>query len=121
MKQATGKPPKNLNLKGKAGPGRPKGCRNKQPRLLQQAILMATELEGDALEPDGGIVAWLRHQARENPAPVLQLLGKVLPLQVAISGTVKTAVVSDKVMSPEEWASQWQKHASDESNVVSIS
>jgi|TARA_R110000782_G_scaffold55706_1_gene117171 hypothetical protein len=127
MKQATGRPPKNDNLAGKRGPGRPKGMRNKQPRLLQQAILMAVELEGDELVPNGGIVAWLRSQARENPAPFMGLLGKVLPLQVAISGTVKTAVVTDKVMTPEEWAEQWQQHASidalndDESNIVPIS
>jgi hypothetical protein len=54
--------------------------------LLKDALLEAATLEGGK----GGLVAYLRKQARDNPAPFLALLGKVLPLQ--ITGKVKGAV-----------------------------
>lgn len=62
---------------GKPGPGRPKGTPNRTTALLKDAILQAATRAGD-----GDLAAYLEQQARENPAPFMSLLGKVLPLQV---------------------------------------
>lgn len=58
--------------------GRAKGTPNKTTRLLKDAILKAAEQAGG----EGGIVAYLRVQANQNPGPFMALLGKVLPMQV---------------------------------------
>lgn len=72
--------------KGKAGPGRPKGVPNKTTTLLKDAILQAATQAGGI----GGLVGYLEKQAKENPAPFLSLLGKVLPTQISadLSGDV---------------------------------
>lgn len=59
-------------------PGRPKGIPNKTTALLKDAILKAAEKAGGK----GGLVAYLRTQASENPGPFMALLGKVLPMQI---------------------------------------
>lgn len=64
--------------KGTPGPGRPKGSANKTTALLKDAILKAAEEAGG----EGGTVAYLAKQARENPQSFLPLLGKVLPMQI---------------------------------------
>lgn len=65
--------------KGKAGPGRPKGLANKTTALLKDAVLEAATKAGGS----GGLVAFLRMQAnKENNAPFMALVGKVLPMQV---------------------------------------
>lgn len=69
----------NLIGKGKAGPGRPKGSVNKTTALLKDAILQAAQNAGG----EGGMVGYLEHQANENPAAFMSLLGKVLPMQIA--------------------------------------
>ena len=69
------------NLPGR-GPGRPKGSPNKTSALLKDAILMAAQKAGGK----GGLVAYLKTQAIENPVAFLALLGKVLPLQIANDG-----------------------------------
>ena len=58
--------------------GRQKGTPNKMTALLKDAIIEAATLAGD----DGGLVEYLRKQARQNPGPFMALLGKVLPMQV---------------------------------------
>jgi len=64
---------------GKAGPGRPKGTPNKTTALLKDAIIVAATKAGGA----GGMEAFLKAQAeKENNAPFMALLGKVLPMQV---------------------------------------
>jgi hypothetical protein len=68
------------NLPG-AGPGRPKGSKNKTTALLKDAILMAAD---EAHE--GGIVGYLKAQANNSPSSFLALLGKVLPVQTEHSG-----------------------------------
>lgn len=66
----------NLTRKGA---GRPKGSQNKTTALLKDAILKAAEQAGGG---KNGLTNYLKKQAKENPAPFLALLGKVLPMQV---------------------------------------
>lgn len=65
-----------------AGKGRPKGAKNKNSKLLKDAILEAAELAGGKR----GMVAYLEIQAEKNPTAFMALMGKVLPLQVTGSG-----------------------------------
>lgn len=65
-----------------AGKGRPKGAKNKNSKLLKDAILEAAELAGGKR----GMVAYLELQAAANPTAFMALMGKVLPLQVTGSG-----------------------------------
>lgn len=60
--------------KGQAGPGRPKGVPNKTTTAVKDMILQA-------LSNKGG-VKYLEKQADQNPTAFLQLVGKVLPLDV---------------------------------------
>lgn len=62
------------------GSGRPKGSLNKTTALLKDAILKAAEKAGGRGR-DGGIVGYLKTQAKINPGPFMALLGKVLPIQ----------------------------------------
>jgi hypothetical protein len=68
--------------KGTPGPGRRKGQVNKTTALLKDAILKAADEAGGS----GGLTAYLRVQAIENPGPFMALLGKVLPMQVTGEG-----------------------------------
>lgn len=76
-----GEQPKVGPNRGNAGKGRPKGVPNKTTALLKDAILRAAEKAGNKVG-DEGLVSYLEHQAEENPAPFMSLLGKVLPMQV---------------------------------------
>lgn len=60
--------------KGDGRQRRPKGVPNKVTGELKEMILRALS--------DAGGVTYLVKCARENPAPFLALVGKVLPLQV---------------------------------------
>ena len=112
----TGKPAKNNNV-AKPGRGRPKGSRNKSTAILKDAILIAVECAGDELKPNSGLVGYLQYQAIENPVAMLGLIGKVLPLQV-VASIKTTAAVSDKVLTPDEWAAQWATHTAEDENVI---
>lgn len=59
--------------------GRAKGTPNKTTALLKDAILKAAEKAGGGKD---GLTNYLQKQAKDNPAPFLALLGKVLPMQV---------------------------------------
>lgn len=58
--------------------GRKKGTPNKTTTLLKDAILAAAEKAGDK----EGLIGYLEKQAKENPAPFMTLLGKVLPSDI---------------------------------------
>ena len=75
--------PKIGGNRGNAGKGRPKGAKNKTTTLLKDAILKAAEDAGD-----GDMAVYLKKQALENPGPFMSLLGKVLPTQMDIDGTL---------------------------------
>ena len=67
------------------GSGRTAGTPNKTTGLLKDAILKAASLAGNDLtnaKDDGGLVAYLRFQAKLNPTSFIPLLGKVLPMQI---------------------------------------
>ena len=72
----------NNGCRGIAGPGRPKGSRNKVSGLLKEAILLAAENAGNEIGNDG-LVSYLQEQAIKHPTAFMTLLGKVLPMQVA--------------------------------------
>lgn len=59
----------------KAGPGRPKGLKNKVTRQLKDMILAALD--------EAGGEAYLVAQAHDNPQAFMTLLGKVLPTTLA--------------------------------------
>ena len=71
----------NKGCRGLAGPGRPKGSRNKVSGLLKEAILLAAENAGNQIGNEG-LVSYLEEQAIQHPAAFMTLLGKVLPMQV---------------------------------------
>ena len=73
-KPATGKPPKNANVAGKRGPGRPKGVPNKITKSIREMIEGAIEAKGGQKVFERGI--------EEQPAAFFALVGKVLPIQV---------------------------------------
>lgn len=76
------------NLPPGAGPGRPKGLKNKMTGELKDMIMTAL---GNA-----GGVNYLTRQADENPKAFLTLVGKVLPMQVTgENGNAITVVVRD--------------------------
>lgn len=66
--------PKGIKKSG----GRKKGVPNKTTQALKEMILQAAELAGG----EGGTVAYLERQARENSTSFNVLLGKVIPTQV---------------------------------------
>ena len=72
----------------KAGPGRPKGSRNKTTALLKDAILQAATDAGN-----GDMAAYLKARALDTPGPFMGLLGKVLPLTGEISGAITVKIV----------------------------
>ena len=69
--------------------GRKPGQPNHSTQLLKDAILQAATEEGG-----GNIVAYLRQQAREQPAAFMSLLSKVLPLQLQNDRDTPVAITS---------------------------
>jgi hypothetical protein len=63
---------------GNRGKGRKKGVPNKTTALLKDAIIQAATEAGN-----GDLVEFLKAQAnKENNAPFMSLVGKVVPMQV---------------------------------------
>lgn len=63
--------------KGEKKPNQGKRGPNKENKALREMILTALH------EQDGGGVAYLTKQARDNPTAFMTLLGKVLPTTLA--------------------------------------
>lgn len=79
---------------GKAGPGRPRGSRNKVTGAAKDIIAEAAERLGGVTR----LVAWAKEDAQNERAYWAQIFPKLLPLQVAgdpdapLSLTVLTGV-----------------------------
>lgn len=71
---------------GTPGPGRPKGTTNKTTALLKEAIIAAAEAEGENGKGKDGLTGYCRLLAREERKAFTGLLGRVLPMQVALGG-----------------------------------
>ena len=87
--------------RGNAGKGRPKGSKNKRPRVVQEMVLHALDYAGG--------VEYLRRQAEENPSAFLALLGKLIPRRVEgddekpqrVITTIKHVIVDPHDNSPD--------------------
>lgn len=74
-------------------PGKPKGAKAKVTKTLREAILLAGEQAGNKIEPNGGMVAYLRNIAETQPQLFTPLIGRVLPLDVTSSdGSMRPVV-----------------------------
>lgn len=74
-------------------PGKPKGAKAKVTKTLREAVLLAGEQAGNKLEPNGGMVAYLRNIAETQPQLYMPILGRVLPLDVTSSdGSMRPVV-----------------------------
>lgn len=87
--------------------GRKKGTPNKTTALLKDAIIQAATQAGDDLDPQSkdGLIAYLTHQAKENPVSFNTLLGKVLPMQVSgvVGGSVSVIhKIERTIVSPQD-------------------
>ena len=71
-------------FKGKNGASR-KGKPNKVTRVLKEAMILAAERVGENGRGRGGLVGYLEAQAREYPRTYLQVLAKLLPLDMQIT------------------------------------
>lgn len=68
--------------------GRPVGSANKTTRIVREAILLAAEQVGENLRGRHGLVGYLRRIARREPKAFTALLGRVLPMQVNVEGSI---------------------------------
>jgi hypothetical protein len=68
---------------GNPGPGRPKGAPNKTTALLKEAIIRAAEAAGEDGRGKGKLTGYCTFLAKSEPKAFAQLLGKVLPMQIA--------------------------------------
>ena len=79
--------------KGHKTGGRKAGTPNKISASVKEAILKAFD--------EAGGQSYLAQVARENPAVFCQLLGKVLPMQVDLSGEIKHTGVEVTFVDPK--------------------
>ena len=63
--------------------GRAKGTPNKTTALLKEAIIRAAEAVGSDGKGKGKLTGYCTFLAKEEPKAFAQLLGKVLPMQIA--------------------------------------
>lgn len=82
---------KNLRPGNKRGPA-------KHTKLLKDAILEAAERAGEGK----GMVGYLTIQAKLNPGPFMSLLGKVLPTQVTGEDGGPVAVITRRIIDPQD-------------------
>jgi hypothetical protein len=76
--------------------GRQKGTPNKNTADVREMVLRA-------LNKAGG-VDYLARQARENPAPFMTLVGKVLPTQAQITGADGKDLIPPESVDPQKLA-----------------
>lgn len=69
--------------KGQKTGGRQKGTPNKTTALLKEAIVAAAEAEGQDGKGKDGVTGYCRMLARDEKKAFAQLIGRVLPMQVA--------------------------------------
>lgn len=69
-----------------AGKGRVKGVPNKITGILKEAIIFAAEARGSNGKGKDGLTGYCFHLAAKHPKAFSTLLGRVLPLQVALEG-----------------------------------
>ena len=67
---------------GLPGPGRPKGSKDKIPRMIKESILEAAKRVGEDGKGKGGVIGYLRWAAKQHPASFLALIGRCVPLEV---------------------------------------
>lgn len=63
--------------------GRQKGTPNKTTTMLKEAIIAAAEKAGSDKKGKDGLVGYCHFLATNEPKAFSQLLGKVLPMQIA--------------------------------------
>ena len=68
-------------FRAQAGKGRPKGTVNKVTREIKEMVVQALS--------EAGGVDYLVEQSEKNPVAFLGLVGKIIPLQVNATHTVK--------------------------------
>lgn len=70
--------------------GRKAGTLNRTHALLKDAVLRAAEISGNKIDPSNkehsGLIKYLVHQSVLQPAPFMQLLARVLPMQIGGAG-----------------------------------
>lgn len=66
--------------------GRKPGAINKTTKLLREVILTGAEKAGSDGEGKDGLVGYLKWLSRAEPASYAMLLGKILPLQLHMTG-----------------------------------
>jgi hypothetical protein len=79
--------------------GRKPGSRNVVTTMLKDAVLIAAKELGEDGKGMGGLVGWLKRQARAYPEEYLRLLARILPLQV---NAVHEVDVTHRFRSEEE-------------------
>lgn len=107
MKRLQSKREENLkpNKKGeKRRGGRVKGQPNKTTRLLKEAVILAAEQVGADGKGKDGLVGYLRHLAAAEPKAFVQLLARILPLQVHSTFDPENIREIVESMSPQEAA-----------------
>lgn len=67
-----------------AGKGRTKGAPNKITALLKEAIILAAQAHGENGKGKGKLVGYCKMLAKDEPKAFCGLLGRVLPLQIAV-------------------------------------
>jgi hypothetical protein len=68
----------------KRGHGRKKGVPERNTRILRDALILAAEIAGGGNKD--GLVTYLSRVAVSHPASFVNVLGKVLPLEIKTNG-----------------------------------
>lgn len=76
-------PPKKVKPPN-AGKGRAKGVPNKTTALLREAVILAATAVGQNNKGKGGLQGYLKYLAWNEAKSFAGLLGRVMPLQIAV-------------------------------------